>query len=74
MFYMRNTVQNKKMAKKWAKWPQIKKNKFTLFHETLKVEEINMVLFFHFRTFLSSLWPFYILRPILKKMTKKGSK
>ena len=32
-----------------------------------------MVLFFHFWPFLSSLWPFYILRPILKKkLPKKG--
>ena len=36
------------MAKKWSKWPQIKKNKFTLFYETLKVEEIKVVLFFQF--------------------------
>ena len=38
-------AQNKKTAKKWSKWPQIKKY-LTLFYETLKVEEIKVVLFF----------------------------
>ena len=59
MYYIRKKVQNKKMAKKWSKWPQIKKNKLTLSYETLKVEEIKVVLFFQFEVILTPFWSFF---------------
>ena len=54
-----NIYKNKKMAKKWSKWPQIKKNKSTLYNETLKVEEIKVVLFFQFEVILTLFWSFF---------------
>ena len=56
------------MAINLVKMAQNEKNKTTLFYGTLKVEELKVVLFFHFGLFLLN------LRPYFSKIARKGSK
>ena len=45
----------KKNCNNFFKWPQNKKNKVTLYHETLKVDDNKVPLFFH----LEAIWRSY---------------